>query len=87
MYCTFVFLVTGCEFFRDFKDNEYNAEGLHFNWQQVRNKKVFGASFTLLQDDKLNSSQTYCTVGCLIQWTNSLVTITDCWTIWQIKLC
>lgn len=24
----------GCEFFRDFKDNEYNAEGLHFNWQQ-----------------------------------------------------
>ena len=34
-------LVTGCEFFRDFKDNEYNAEGLHFNWQQVRNKKIF----------------------------------------------
>ncbi|KAJ7376562.1 Myotubularin- protein 14 [Desmophyllum pertusum] len=24
----------GCEFFRDFKDNEYNADGLHFNWQQ-----------------------------------------------------
>ena len=26
----------GCEFFRDFKDNEYNADGLHFNWQQVK---------------------------------------------------
>ncbi|CAH3117800.1 unnamed protein product [Porites lobata] len=24
----------GCEFFRDFKDNEYIADGLHFNWQQ-----------------------------------------------------
>lgn len=24
----------GCEFFRDFKENEYNADGLHFNWQQ-----------------------------------------------------
>lgn len=24
----------GCEFFRDFKDNEYNADGLYFNWQQ-----------------------------------------------------
>lgn len=24
----------GCEFFRDFKDNGYNASGLHFNWQQ-----------------------------------------------------
>ena len=34
-------IFTGCEFFRDFKDNEYNAEGLHFNWQQVRNKKTF----------------------------------------------
>ena len=60
-------LVTGCEFFRDFKDNEYNAEGLHFNWQQVRNKKIFfGASFTLLQDDKLDSSQTYCLTVCMI---------------------
>lgn len=24
----------GCEFFRDFKENEYNADGLHFNWKQ-----------------------------------------------------
>ena len=48
-------LVTGCEFFRDFKDNEYNAEGLHFNWQQVRNKKIFFGAFTLSQDDKLDS--------------------------------
>ena len=29
--------ILGCEFFRDFKDNEYNADGLHFNWQQVKN--------------------------------------------------
>ena len=29
-------LFIGCEFFRDFKENEYNADGLHFNWQQVK---------------------------------------------------
>ena len=32
----------GCEFFRDFKDNEYIADGLHFNWQQVNLTDVIG---------------------------------------------
>ena len=35
----FVF-ASGCEFFRDFKDNEYNADGLYFNWQQVKNINI-----------------------------------------------
>ena len=34
-YVNFFSLSIGCEFFRDFKENEYNADGLHFNWQQV----------------------------------------------------
>ena len=33
---------SGCEFFRDFKDNEYIADGLHFNWQQVNFTDVIG---------------------------------------------
>ena len=37
LYCNMLIfsLSKGCEFFRDFKENEYNADGLHFNWQQV----------------------------------------------------
>ena len=46
VHCHF-FLVSlskcsGCEFFRDFKDNEYIADGLHFNWQQVNFTDVIG---------------------------------------------
>lgn len=26
---------SGCEFFKDYKDRDYTAEGLVFNWNQV----------------------------------------------------
>ena len=29
------FLFSGCEFFKDYKDRDYTAEGLVFNWNQV----------------------------------------------------
>ena len=29
----------GCEFFRDWRDNGYRAEGLRFDWSQVRDIK------------------------------------------------
>ncbi|XP_043977670.1 LOW QUALITY PROTEIN: myotubularin-related protein 14 [Gambusia affinis] len=32
--CSFSFF-SGCEFFKDYKDNDYTAEGLVFNWNQV----------------------------------------------------
>lgn len=28
-------LFLGCEFFKDYKDRDYTAEGLVFNWNQV----------------------------------------------------
>lgn len=30
------FLCLGCEFFKDYKDRDYTAEGLVFNWNQVK---------------------------------------------------
>lgn len=27
--------ITGCEFFKDYKDNGYNAVALKFDWKQV----------------------------------------------------
>lgn len=30
-------MVSGCEFFKDYKDRDYTAEGLVFNWNQVEN--------------------------------------------------
>ena len=30
-----VFLVAGCEFFKEYKDNDYDPEGLQFDWSQV----------------------------------------------------
>lgn len=30
------FLCLGCEFFKDYKDRDYTAEGLVFNWNQVQ---------------------------------------------------
>lgn len=32
---TYSELVSGCEFFKDYKDRDYTAEGLVFNWNQV----------------------------------------------------
>lgn len=32
-----MFSVSGCEFFKDYKDRDYTAEGLVFNWNQVKN--------------------------------------------------
>jgi hypothetical protein len=39
-YCDFNILCTpypGCEFFKDWKDNNYAAEGMKFDWNQVCN--------------------------------------------------
>lgn len=33
--------VTGCEFFKDYKDRDYTAEGLVFNWNQVLDESLF----------------------------------------------
>lgn len=34
------FLCLGCEFFKDYKDRDYTAEGLVFNWNQVQVESV-----------------------------------------------
>lgn len=34
---TFYRCFSGCEFFKDYKDRDYTAEGLVFNWNQVEN--------------------------------------------------
>jgi len=35
---TLMCLFSGCEFFREYKDRDYTAEGLVFNWNQVHTK-------------------------------------------------
>ena len=35
---------TGCEFFKNYKSNNYNGRGLQFDWEQVR-------QLTALQED------------------------------------
>lgn len=35
MVCVCVCVLSGCEFFKEYKDRDYTAEGLVFNWNQV----------------------------------------------------
>lgn len=32
--------LSGCEFFKEYKDRDYTAEGLIFNWKQVQNGEL-----------------------------------------------
>lgn len=34
--CSLSLFLAGCEFFKEYKDRDYTAEGLIFNWKQVR---------------------------------------------------
>lgn len=33
--CSLSLFLAGCEFFKEYKDRDYTAEGLIFNWKQV----------------------------------------------------
>lgn len=33
--------LAGCEFFKEYKDRDYTAEGLIFNWKQVQNGELW----------------------------------------------
>ena len=44
IYCMLVFLMCtclGCEFFKEYRENDHLAEGLHYDWTQVSGHLVF----------------------------------------------
>ena len=51
---------TGCEFFKNYKSNNYNGRGLQFDWEQVR-------QLTALQEDARKwgdgESEGFCLAG------------------------